>query len=89
MPRTYDEAEDRIEELELALHRIREWCDAYPIDIFTPPTEGEVKASVDAMKATNCASSEQMHSSWARHILGGVKGYTDVLNNSSETKEPK
>lgn len=74
-----DALEGRIDDLEEALHRIRNWCDAYPVDVFIPPTKEQIKASVEAMKAPGCASSEAMHGSWARHILGGVRGYTDVI----------
>lgn len=74
-----DALEGRNAGLERALWCIREWCDAYPVDIFKPPTKDQVKASVEAMKAPGCASSEAMHGSWARHILGGVRGYTDIV----------
>jgi hypothetical protein len=77
---TEDEAESRIADLEDALSRIRQWCDAYPVNVFIPPTAAQIKASVDAMKAPGCASSDAMHASWARHILDGVRNYTDIVD---------
>lgn len=76
---TPEEAEDRIEKLEDALHRIRQWCDAYPVDIFIEPTKDEIKIGVDALKATGVITSDGLHGLWARHILNGVRKYTDVL----------
>lgn len=72
--------EDRVEELEEALHKIRNWCQAYPVSVFIPPTKEEVNASIEAMKAPGCASSEAMHGSWARHILDGIIAHVDVVN---------
>lgn len=80
---TLEEANDRIEELEEALWHIRQWCDAYPIAIFTPLTDGEEKAAVAAAEHAVPSGSTRLHASWARHILDGVKRYTDILEPRS------
>jgi hypothetical protein len=79
MMRTLEQAEDRIADLEKALHRVRQWCDAYPLDIFRQPTKEEIKVGVAALQATGVITSDRLHGSWARHILDGVKGYTDII----------
>ena len=68
-----------IDELEQALIEIRQWCDAYPVDIFTPISKDETKTAVAAANAAIRCASERLHGSWARHILSGVRGYTDVV----------
>ncbi len=77
------DVEDRIADLEEALWQIRHWCDAYPIDVFTEPTKDEIDASVTALRGPGRASSEQMHGSWARRILKGVRGLTDILTEDT------
>ncbi len=77
-----DKLEARVDALEDRLHKIRNWCMAYPVEVFIPPTKDEIAASVDAMKAPGCASSEAMHGSWARHILNGLIALADI-----DTKE--
>lgn len=77
------DAEDRIDALEEALHRVRLWCDAYPEDIFTPLTKEETAAAVAAIRgAIGDAGSDRLHASWARHILTGLREYTNVLDQS-------
>lgn len=73
--------QNRIGELEAALHRIQQWCDAYPVDTFTPMTEDETEAAVKAAGEAAPSGSERLHASWARHLLKGVRGYTEVLDN--------
>lgn len=81
MARTLEQAEERIDALEEALWRVRQWCDAYPEDIFTPPTKEETRKAVAAIrKAIGNAGSDRMHASWARHILTGLREYTNVLD---------
>lgn len=77
--------ESRADDLVLSLQRIREWCDAYPVDIFAEPTAEEVKVGVDALQSTGVISSDRLHASWARHILKGVRGYTDIIGEQHTT----
>jgi len=84
---TLEDAEDRIAELEEALLRVRQWCDAYPVNVFIPPTKEQIAASVEALKAPGCASSDALHGSWARHILNGVRGYTEIADRGNKGSE--
>lgn len=83
MARTLEEAEERIDDLEEALRKVRLWCDAYPADIFTPPSQEETKKAVTAIQdAIGSSGSARMHAAWARHILTGIREYTNVLDQS-------
>ena len=66
------------EALSEALLRIRQWCDAYPVEVFTPMTEGEITEAVAAADAAVRHGGTRLHASWARHILDGVKQYTAI-----------
>jgi hypothetical protein len=68
---------DRIEKLEDALRRIKEWCNAYPTDIFLPVSEAELHRAVTLMKA-NGIRTDALYGEWARHIMHGIKLITMV-----------
>ena len=76
---TVQDKDQYIDELEQALIEIRQWCDAYPVDIFTPISSAETKTAVAAANAAVRYASERLHGSWARHILSGVRGKTDIV----------
>jgi hypothetical protein len=83
--RNLEEAEERIADLEEALLKIRQWCNAYPVDVFIPPTRKQIALSAATLRETpGCASSDALHGSWARHILAGVRAYTDIVNTEEE-----
>lgn len=42
-------------------------AEPYPVDIFTPMDEDEVKAAVAAMNEAVTHASERLHAEWARH----------------------
>ena len=64
--------EVRVEELEDTLRRIKNWCDAYPISIFVPITDDELKR-VDKALADIDVSMSGLHGQWSRHILSGIR----------------
>lgn len=54
-----------------ALHRIRQWADAYPEKIFTPLTAGQIEKAGNILDAAGI-SIGALHAGWARHIVGGI-----------------
>lgn len=63
--------EIRIEELEATLGRIQQWCDAYPIGVFSKPSTEQMKLA-DKVLADVGISMTGMHGTWGRHILQGI-----------------
>ena len=57
-----------------ALWKVKQWSDAYPLDIFP-------EANLEACKAKIGESEfSRLHASWARRIVGGIgKIATDAL----------
>jgi hypothetical protein len=68
----------QLEARDEALLRIRQWCDAYPVEVFTPLTDKEVEAAVVAANGAVRHGSVRLHASWARHILDGVRKYAEL-----------
>jgi len=63
-----DLSNERVEELEEVIHRLNNWCRAYPLDIFPEPdfTKAEIiliegGMTLDAISASNM-----------RHVINGV-----------------
>jgi hypothetical protein len=54
-----------------ALLRIREWCDAYPVEAFGEP---DIEAARELLGDGLYTS---LNGSWARHLLAGVRRYAD------------
>ena len=59
---------DRIDDLEAALHRIVQWSEAYPLDIFPEPDFAKAHALLQAGGETLDAIS----ASNMRHVVEGV-----------------
>ena len=59
---------EREEELADALARIKQWCDAYPLDIFPEP---DFKRAAEVLKA-NGITLDAISASNMRHALRGV-----------------
>lgn len=62
------ETEARAEKAEDALEQIRQWCDAYPADIFT---DQDLKLANEVLAAAGISMSG-MHGQWARRIVSGI-----------------
>lgn len=56
------------EALRDALHQIKQWADAYPVEVFNEPDFAKANT---ALKAAGI-SMDAMHGTWARHLLGSV-----------------
>jgi len=74
----------RCERLEGALHRIENWCKAYPRTVFIEPTEEQWRtadATLDAHKGDNCPSLTAISGSNMRHVVEGIqKIITEALD---------
>ena len=60
--------QDRIEELEEALHKIAQWSDAYPLDIFPEPDLKKARALLEAGGITL----DSVSAHCMRHVVEGV-----------------
>ena len=60
--------EDRIDDLEQALHKIRSWSDAYPIEVFPEPDLEKARALLEAGGITL----DSVSAHCMRHVVEGV-----------------
>ena len=70
------EAAEKIKELEKCLKRIKNWCDAYPIEIFPEP---DFKKAAKVLK-DNGMTIDSISASAMRHITEGIK---EIINESN------
>ncbi len=64
-PRSPARPEDALEAAENAL---RNWQTCYPEDVFVPPTDAQVKAASDLLRA-NGFTPDALYAEWGRHIV--------------------
>jgi len=71
--RTQDaEATDNeLEQLRDALDRIEQWCRAYPVEVFVPLTDEQIRTANTVLSFADI-SIGALHAQWARHILSGI-----------------
>ncbi|PHQ82929.1 MAG: hypothetical protein COB69_00325 [Phycisphaera sp.] len=67
------EMRERLDELEAKLEKIKNWCGAYPLDIFPEP---DFKIVAQVLKDKNL-SLDTVSASNFRHVLNGVKAIID------------
>lgn len=60
--------QDRVDELEEALHKIAQWSDAYPLDIFPEPDLKKARALLEAGGITL----DSVSAHCMRHVVEGV-----------------
>lgn len=58
--------EDQLDDALQALHRVKQWADAYPTYIFPEPDIAAAKAKIGETEFM------RLHAAWARHLLGGI-----------------
>ena len=63
--------QDRIDDLEEALRRIRDWSEAYPPDIFTPMTSADCQAAHEVLKEHGMTI-DRISAHAIRHALDGI-----------------
>lgn len=61
----------RNEKLLEALQSIRQWCEAYPITVFTPLSKEQLGEAAIVLGEHNIAI-DALHAEWARHLLDGI-----------------
>ena len=64
---------DRIAELEAKLHRIEQWCKAYPRTVFIEPTKEQWAAADKALNRSDCPSLTAISGSNMRHVVEGIQ----------------
>lgn len=69
---------DREERLEDALLRIKAWAHAYPITVFLPVTEADLKIAATVLRASGL-SIDALHAAWARHIMHDI---TEIIDEA-------
>ena len=69
-----------IEDIAEIVHKIRQWCAAYPIDIFPEPDFKLARKGLESVGITMDAVS----ASNMRHVLNGVTDYADKLQKLLE-----
>lgn len=62
---------DDIEKLQDVLQRIKQWCEAYPTDVFKPMTPDEVKVAVKILHDHGYRTSA-LYAEWGRHMLVAI-----------------
>ena len=65
---SYAEMKRRYEARLVALQRISDWCEAYPLDVFTEPDMEQVRRLLGDTLLT------QLSAHNFRHVLDGIKG---------------
>jgi len=61
-------------DLEEKLHKIRQWCEAYPLDVFPEP---DFKEAARVLKE-NGMTLDSISASNMRHVLTGIKNILDA-----------
>ncbi len=51
--------------------RIKQWAEAYPVEVFLPVTQDDLTMAEKVLKDAGVSMSA-IHGSWARHILKGI-----------------
>ncbi len=69
-----DEVGSQIEEMSKKLYKIRQWCEAYPLDVFPEP---DFKRAAKVLKE-NGMTIDAISASNMRHVLTGVKKILDT-----------
>ena len=68
----YGEAKTvREDQLEEALLRIKQWAEAYPVEVFRPVSDDHLKIAATVLESAGI-SLAAIHGEWARHILDGI-----------------
>ena len=67
---------ERLAELEAKLHRIEQWCKAYPRTVFIEPSKEQwriANETLDAHKGDNCPSLTAISGANMRHVVEGIQ----------------
>jgi len=79
--------QERIDEMEEALHRIVQWSEAYPTDIFHEPSPEEYRRAHKLLRE-NGMTLDAFSASMGRHCLKGIGDIArGALNHVAGQKE--
>jgi hypothetical protein len=78
-----EQQEDRIEQLEAALYRIKQWADAYPLEVFPEP---DMDLAATALKTFNITL-DAVSASAMRHVIEGAGTIAREALKGSEEDE--
>jgi hypothetical protein len=79
-----EQQEDRIEQLEAALYRIKQWADAYPLEVFPEVDSAYLQRANDLFIGSGMTL-DAVSASNMRHVLEGVgKIAREALKGSEE-----
>lgn len=68
------ELQDQIDFLEDKLHKVRNWCKAYPRTVFIEPTKEQWEAAERVLSADpDCPSLTAISGSNMRHVVEGIQ----------------
>jgi ribosomal protein S8 len=62
---------DDPDKLQDVLQRIKQWCEAYPTNVFKPMTSDEVAACVKLLREEGYRT-DALYAEWGRHILAAI-----------------
>ena len=83
----YEDLEDRIEQLEAALYRIRQWAQAYPLGTF-PEVDSAYLLNAHKVLTEHGMTLDRIAADNMRHVLEGViEITTTALKHRSEEDE--
>jgi len=74
---------DVLEKVRDTAHRISQWCDAYPLDIFPEP---DFKLARKGLKSVGITM-DAVSASNMRHVLKGITGYAKELESALKPLE--
>lgn len=66
-----EQMQERIDDLEDALMRIKQWCQAYPVSMFHEVDDEELQRAGKVLMDAGIMI-DNLHASWARHLLDGI-----------------
>ena len=67
------DADDELEDLREKLRRIREWCDAYPLEVFPEPNLRRARMVLEDHGITL----DSISANAMRHVLKGIRKIID------------
>lgn len=79
---------EALEAAEYALRRVKDWCDAYPEDIFVPPTKEQWKQSHEHFKTLGF-SIDKISGEYGRIWAKGQRPHVEAALKTIEALNPK
>jgi hypothetical protein len=81
-----EQQEDRIEELEAALYRIKQWADAYPLEVFPEMDDDYMRRANELLQRAGMHI-DRIAADAMRHVVQGVGNIAREALKGSEGNE--